>query len=310
MSTRPIDHFAHSHVFLGENHDRNHRRTLTVVGLTLVMMVAEITGGIMYGSMALLADGWHMSTHAAAIGIATFAYSYARKHAHDARFTFGTGKIGELAGFASAIILAMVALFIGYESVVRLYSPVAINFTEATWIAVVGLGVNLVSAWLLFDDHDHDHGHHHEHSHDHDHHHHGDSNLRGAYLHVIADAMTSVLAIFALLAGRYYGWAWLDPAIGIVGAAVILKWSYSLLRTTGSVLADMVPSDSLRKRISERVEVDGDQITDLHVWTLGPGHTGVILSVVSAKPVSPGVYKNRLRDIDGISHITIEVCPV
>jgi cation diffusion facilitator family transporter len=302
--------WRHDHIFLGEAHDRNERRTWFVVALTLAMMVAEIAGGMIFGSMALLADGWHMSTHAAALGIAALAYRYARKHARDPRFTFGTGKLGELAGFASAIILAVVAALIGYESSIRLYTPVTINFSEATLIAFVGLAVNLLSAWLLFDHGDH--GHHHAgvqgHAHDdHDHHHgHGhDGNLRAAYLHVLADAVTSVLAITALVAGRFFGWNWLDPVMGIVGAAIILHWSIGLIRTTSGTLLDAVPDKGMMTEIRTRLESNGDRVSDLHCWKLGPGHTGVIASVVSDAPQPPDVYKARLADLS-LSHITIE----
>ena len=248
----------HDHVFLGENHARNERRTWAVIALTATMMVAEISAGTIYGSMALLADGWHMSTHASALLITALAYRFARKHARNPRFTFGTGKLGDLAAFGSATVLAIVALLIGWESLVRLRSPVPISFDEAILVAVIGLLVNLVSAWLLKDDHSHHHGHSHHHAHDHGHghghidHDHDDgaaatragdrdNNLRAAYLHVLADALTSVLAIAALLAGRSYGWVWLDPVIGIVGALVILSWSWGLLRDSGSVLMDYLP---------------------------------------------------------------------
>lgn len=224
---------SHDHVFLGDNHERNERRTWFVIALTATMMVAEITAGTLFGSMALVADGWHMSTHAAAMLIAALAYLYARKNARNPRFTFGTGKFGDLAAFASAVVLALIAVLIGWESFVRLANPVPISFPQAIAVAVIGLAVNLVCAWLLRDDHSH-HGHHHD-----DHHGHGhDNNLRAAYLHVLADALTSVLAIFALLAGSIYGWLWLDPAMGIVGALVIAKWSWGLIRDAGGVLLD------------------------------------------------------------------------
>jgi cation diffusion facilitator family transporter len=251
MHSHPLHHWQHDHVFLGEHHDRHERRTWLVVGLTAAMMVAEIVAGTIFGSMALVADGWHMSTHAAALAITALAYRFARKHAHDPRFSFGTGKVGELAAFSSAIILALIALLIGYESLVRLMNPVSIQFGEATVVAVIGLAVNLASTWLPAGDHHyghhhHDRGHHrHEHYHDHedqhrhghvhrDHHHHGsDTNIRAAYLHVLANALTSVLAIVALLAGRFYGWNWLDPVMGVVGALVIARWSWGLSRGAG-----------------------------------------------------------------------------
>jgi cation diffusion facilitator family transporter len=274
------------------------------------MMVAEIVGGTLFGSMAVVADGWHMSTHAGALTIAALAYRFARRHARDPRFTFGTGKVGELAAFCSAVILAMIAVAIGYEALSRLFAPVLIHFAEATWLAAVGLGVNLASAWLLFDK-DHHHAHDHEHVHDDDHahhHHHGhDSNIRAAYVHVLADAMTSVLAIIGLLAGRFYGWVFMDPLMALIGVGVILSWSVSLWRTTGTVLLDMVPDRHLAGAIRKRLEIDGDRVSDLHLWRLGPGHAGLIAAVVSDRPQAPTFYKARLAGIAGLSHVTIEV---
>lgn len=308
MHTHSIEPWSHAHVFLGAKHERHERRIWFVVALTAVMMVAEIIGGTIFGSMAVVADGWHMSTHAGALAIAALAYRFARHHARDPRFTFGTGKVGELAAFTSALILAMIALAIGYEAAMRLVEPVAIDFAPATWLAVVGLGVNLASAWLLFDkDHQHAHAHH-DHDDDHDHHHHAhDSNLRAAYVHVLADAMTSVLAIVALLAGRIYGLVWMDPAMALVGVCVILSWSVGLTRTAGTVLLDMVPDRRLAGAIRKRLELDGDRVSDLHLWRLGPGHAGVIASVVSDRPQPPAEYKRRLEGIAGLSHITVEV---
>jgi cation diffusion facilitator family transporter len=269
MHGHTLSAWHHDHVFLGEAHDRNERRTWCVVGLTTGMMAAEIAGGAFYGSMALLADGWHMATHAGALGIAAFAYRYARRHARDPRFAFGTGKLADLAGFASAIVLAMVSLGILYESVMRLFQPAAIHYGEAMAIAVVGLAVNLASAALL--------GHHDHHEHDHDqdhdrHHHRHDHNLRAAYWHVLADALTSVLAIAALGAAWAWGWTWLDPAVGVLGAVVIAQWSWRLIRDSGAALLDAVPDRYLERAIRERLEVGHDRIADLHVWRLGPGH--------------------------------------
>jgi len=306
MHAHSIEKWKHHHAFLGAKHDRHARRTWFVVALTAVMMVAEIVGGTWFGSMALVADGWHMSTHAAALAIAGFAYWFARKHVHDPRFTFGTGKLGELAGFVSAVILVLVALLIGSESVQRIFVPVAISYDEAIAIAVVGLAVNVVSALLLREDH-------HEHQHDDHHHHHAhhDTNLRAAYLHVLADALTSVLAIAALLAARYYGWVWIDPAVGIVGALVIASWSMSLIRSSGMTLLDMVPDASLSSRIKERLEINGDRVSDLHIWRVGPGHSAVVASVVTEEPQDPSIYKVRLRGLPRLSHVTVEVhtCP-
>jgi cation diffusion facilitator family transporter len=274
------------------------------------MMVVEIVGGSIFGSMALLADGWHMSTHAGALAIAAFAYRFARNHARDPRFAFGTGKLGDLAGFTSAIVLALIAMAIGYESVVRLFQPVSIHYDEAIAIAVVGLGVNLVSAWLLGGEHHHEHAHDHdEHNHDHhdhDHHHH-DHNLRAAYWHVLADALTSVLAIVGLLAARFYGWTFLDPLIGVVGAVVIARWSWGLIRDAGAVLLDAAPNRALDEAIRSKLEVDHDRIADLHVWRLGPGHNAAIVSLVADHPEPVEHYKERLEGIAGLSHVTVEV---
>jgi len=310
MHTHSIEPWQHAHVFLGQRHDRHERRTWFVVALTAAMMVAEIIGGTIFGSMAVVADGWHMSTHAGALTIAALAYRFARRHARDARFTFGTGKVGELAAFCSAVILAMIAAAIGYEAIARLFAPVPIHFAEATWLAAVGLGVNLASAWLLFDKdhhHAHDHGHAHDVDHAHHHHHGHDSNIRAAYVHVLADAMTSVLAIIGLLAGRFYGWVFMDPLMALIGVCVILSWSVSLWRTTGTVLLDMVPDRHLAGAIRKRLEVDGDRVSDLHLWRLGPGHSGLIAAVVSDRPQAPTAYKHRLAGIAGLSHVTIEV---
>lgn len=316
MHTHSLDKWTHDHVFLGKQHAANERRTWSVVALTAAMMVAEIIGGTIFGSMALLADGWHMATHAAAIGIAAFAYRFARKHAHDAHFSFGTGKVGDLAAFASAIILGLVALMIAYESVIRLYSPVAIRFSEATIIACIGLAVNLASAWLLFDreqghHHDHSHGDHsHGHHADHDHPaHHSDLNLRAAYLHVLADALTSILAIVALLAGRYFGWIWLDPVIGIVGAIVIAQWSITLIRSSAATLLDTIPDKELENGIRARLETGSDRISDLHLWRVGPGHHAAIISIVADRPQAPAAYKSKLAGLSGLSHVTVEVAP-
>lgn len=309
MHTHNLETWRHEHVFLGPRHDRNERRTWLVVALTALMMVAEIIGGTIFGSMALVADGWHMSTHAGALAIAALAYRFARRHVHDERFAFGTGKFGELAAFSSAMILGMVALLVAYESIVRLFDPVAIRFDQAIAIAVVGLAVNLASAWLLREDHGHVHGQGHgdHQGHEHHHHHHHDHNLRAAYLHVLADALTSVFAVVALLAGRFYGWTWMDPLMGVVGALVIAHWSVGLLRTSGAVLLDGVPDARLPAAIKQRLEVGGDRVADLHLWRLGPGHVGLVASVVSDAPQAPEAYKARLAGLPGLSHVTVEV---
>jgi len=313
MHSHSIEPWQHSHVFLGAKHDRHERRTWLVVTLTAAMMLAEIVGGTLFGSMAVVADGWHMSTHAGALAIAALAYRFARRHARDPRFTFGTGKMGELAAFCSALILAMIAAAVGYGALTRFYAPVPIHFREAIPLAVVGLLINLASAWLLADDEHHHHGHAHDDDDEHAHHHYRahDSNIRAAYVHVLADAFTSVLAIVALACGFFFGWVWLDPLTALIGVAVILSWSFGLIRSAGMVLLDMVPDRHLAGRIRRELEVDGDRVSDLHLWRLGPGHVGVIAAVVSDRPQAPAAYKVRLAGIAGLSHVTIEVhrCP-
>jgi len=400
---------SHSHVFLGEGHEHAERRTWWVIWLCTAMMALEIVGGLMFGSIALVADGLHMSTHAGALLLAALAYRYARRHATDARFTFGTGKLGDLAGFTSAIVLAMIALLIGWEAVSRLLSPVAIAFAEAIPIACLGLAVNIVSAWMLSggEHHHHghgDHGHGHGHGgsgHDHDDAHavdlggaepvrleihedgvpprfrvrtaipaaeltaetvradgsrqvftfvrhdgvldsvdeipephdftvnlrngagsasvrfrehahahdsaHRDNNMRAAVVHVIADAAVSVLVIGGLLLARTFGWLWLDPLAGIIGAFVIASWAYGLVRDTGRILLDMNPDQNLTERLRREIETDGDRLTDLHVWRLGPGHLGAVLSVTTAAGRGPEDYRTRLRHFPSLSHVTVEV---
>ncbi|MCD5974894.1 CDF family Co(II)/Ni(II) efflux transporter DmeF [Pseudomonas quasicaspiana] len=300
--------YAHDHVFLGSSHDENAKRTLWVVALTVVMMVAEIAAGYITGSMALLADGFHMATHAGALGIAAAAYSYAKRHAASTQYSFGTGKVGDLGGFASALILGLVAIGIGVESVVRLFEPTQVAFGTATWIAVVGLIVNIVSALLLSGGHNHHHGHDHGHDHDHTHHAHGqDNNLRSAYVHVLADALTSVLAIAALLAGRYLGWVWLDPVMGIVGALVIARWSWSLIRTTSGVLLDRT-DEHVAQEIRDIIKQSGDtKITDLHVWQVGPEARAAIVSVVGNASVTADMIRERLAPVHEVTHLTVEL---
>jgi cation diffusion facilitator family transporter len=305
---------GHPHVFLGENHERNERRTRFVIALTVAMMVAEIIAGTVFGSMALVADGWHMATHAVAMLIAALAYFYARRNVGNPRFTFGTGKMGDLAGFASAIILALIALLIAWESLLRLRSPVPIYFQEAIAVAFLGLAVNVACAWLLKDDHEHHHHHDHDDDgRDHDDHEHPkiagtDNNLRAAYIHVLADALTSVLAIVALTMGSFYGWIWLDPVMGIVGALVIANWSWGLIRDAGGVLLDYIPgAPKLPNEIRAAVESDADNITDLHVWQLGPGHHGAIIAIASKEPKPPSHYRQKLAHLHKLSHVTIEV---
>jgi cation diffusion facilitator family transporter len=395
----------HSHVFLGEGHERAEKRTWWVISLCAAMMVLEIVGGLLFGSIALVADGLHMTTHAGALLLAALAYSYARRHATDARFTFGTGKLGDLAGFTSAIVLAMIAMLIGWEAIARLLDPVPIKFSEAIPIACLGLVVNIVSALLLSGGHQHDrrhgHGHHHdtddsrrttlagvpltmtihedgvparfriqraipaeelpasefhaetirpdgtrqrfafvnragvlesedeipepheftvtlssgaatasvqfkEHAHGHDSAH-RDNNMRAAVVHVIADAAVSVLVIVGLLFARTFGWVWMDPLVGIVGACVIASWAYGLIRDTGCILMDMNPDPHLTERLRREIETEGDQLTDLHVWRLGPGHLAAVMSVRTDHPRDPHDYHRRLRHFAALSHVTIEV---
>lgn len=336
-------HTAHAH---GET------RTRWVIALTAIMMVAEIAGGLAFGSMALLADGWHMGTHVAALGITLFAYAYARKHARDPHYSFGTGKVGVLGGFASAVVLGVVALLMAVESFDRLLNPVGIRFNEAIAVAVIGLVVNLVSALLLKDHHHHHHGHHHDapgepahaeahhhdephhHHHHHDHaHHHADDqgphhahhhahepaadhhhpprhdhNLRAAYLHVLADALTSVLAIAALVAGKFFNWIWADAVMGIVGAVVITRWAWGLMRDTSRILLDSQPNLALAGSVRARLEAEEDvRVADLHLWPLGENHQALIVSVVTHHPRPAEHYKARLRGLPGLDHVTVEV---
>jgi cation diffusion facilitator family transporter len=313
----------HSHVFLGKEHEHSERRTWAVIWLCAAMMIAEIIGGLMFGSIALVADGLHMSTHAGALLLAALAYSYARRHAHNPDFTFGTGKLGDLAGFTSAIILAMIALLVGYESVSRILEPVPIHFAEAIPIACLGLAVNLASAWLLGGGghhHGHDHGLGHDHGHphqDHDASHDGhehahrstarDHNMRAALVHVVADAAVSVLVIVGLLLARGFGWLWMDPLAGIIGAVVIASWSYSLIRDTGAILLDMNPDKAMCERLRAEVEGGGDKLTDLHLWRLGPGHLGAIVSIATSQSRGCEYYRTRLARFKSLSHLTIEV---
>ena len=409
----------HEHVFLGKDHDKAERRTWAVIVLCSIMMIAEIIGGALFGSLALIADGLHMSTHAGALLLAALAYTYARKYANDRNFTFGTGKFGDLAGYSSAIILAMIALLIGYEAVSRLLNPVPISFNEAIPIAVLGLAVNVVSAWLLSGGHHHGHGHDHSHGHGHGHghdeeprrialgrgtleievfednvpprfrvrtdtsilpaasdvtietirpdgrrqlftfearegylesrdeipephafvarirlmqeaqeferelefeehdhgdgahhrdnKHHRDNNMRAAVIHVIADAAVSVLVIVGLLLARTFGWLWMDPLAGFIGALVIANWSVGLLRDTGGILLDRTPDPRMAEKVRKAIENEGDRVTDLHLWRLGPGHLGAIVSVATTKPHEATHYRQRLAGFADLSHVTVEV---
>jgi cation diffusion facilitator family transporter len=319
-SPGPHARFEHDHSFLGEDHARNARRTMLVMVITALTMVVEIAAGWAFGSMALLADGFHMATHAGAIGVAAAAYRIASARSRDPRLAMGAGKIGDLAGFANAIVLGVIALLIAWESASRLYAPLPVAYAEASVVAVLGLVVNVVCAVLL-GGHGHDHGDGHAHrrqDHDLHHHDHGpatghahDHNLRGAYLHVIADALTSVLAIAALVAGWTLGWSWIDPAVGVLGAVMIASWSVTLARDTARTLIDAPPDAALETSIRERLETGDVRVCDLHLWRLGPGHLGAIVSLVTHEPAEPETYKRRLDGLDALSHVTIEVnrCP-
>ncbi|MBU1404963.1 MAG: CDF family Co(II)/Ni(II) efflux transporter DmeF [Proteobacteria bacterium] len=302
MHTHSLDTWQHPHDFTVIQ-EHGEKRTLQVLAITAVTMLFEIAAGMAYGSMALLADGWHMGTHVAAFMITIFAYRFAQKHANNKAFAFGTGKVSVLGGFASAIALIVVALVMLVESGQRIFSPQPIHFNEAIGVAALGLLVNIACAFLLQDHHDHDHGHDKE-----DHHHHHDHNLKAAYLHVMADALTSVLAIGALISGKYFGWHWLDPLMGIVGALVISRWAYSLVRETGGILLDGSINAATLGAIKEKIEGALDnRIADMHVWKVGPAHYAAILSIVTHYPQKIGYYKELLRDFPNLAHLTVEI---
>jgi len=279
------------------------RRTRVVIALTATMMIVEIAAGFAYNSMALLADGWHMSTHVTAFLITAIAYYFGRRHAVDIHYSFGTGKMGVLGGFTSAVILFMVAFFMAGESIYRIITPAPIHFDEATAVAVIGLAVNLISALIFKDSH-----HHAEHGAEHGQHHH-DLNMRAAYLHVLADAFTSVTAIVALLCGKFFGWSWLDPVMGLVGAVVISIWAYGLLRDTSGILLDRTPESSdLPHEIRSAVESDGDSlVTDLHIWQIAAGKFAAIVSIVGHDPKSSDAYRALFREHEELAHVTVEV---
>lgn len=300
-----LKHWQHSHAFGQDRQRPGERRTLLVIAITATMMVVEITTGILFGSMALLADGLHMASHAAALAISAFAYVYARRHAHDPAFSFGTGKVNALGGFTSAVLLAVFALMMIWESVSRFIEPVTIAFDQAILVAFVGLLVNGASVLIL--------GHSHEPAGEpnHEHHHEHDQNLRAAYFHVLADSLTSLLAIVALLIAKYAGLLWMDPLMGIVGAVLVSRWSWGLLRNTSAVLLDKQGPAPLQEAIKQPLIDRGDQVTDLHLWSIGPGLYGVIVTVVSDEPQPPEFYKQLLPDELGLVHITVEThrCP-
>lgn len=317
MNGQVTDKWSHDHTFGQDRRRPGEQRTLLVILITATMMVVEIVCGIMFGSMALLADGLHMASHAVALAVAYFAYVFARRYARDERFSFGTGKVNSLAGFTGAVLLAVFAVMMAWESIDRLVHPVVIRFNQAIVVAIVGLVVNAVCAVILgghghsgdtHDHHEHDdgddgHSHHHHH-----HHHHEDHNLRSAYLHVLADALTSVLAIFALLGGKYLGLAWMDPVMGIIGSVLVANWSIGLARTTSRVLLDRRAPARIRDSVRDAIEVDDStQVSDLHIWSIGPGLFAAVIAVVAKSPKSPEEYKARLPSQLGLVHVTVEV---
>jgi cation diffusion facilitator family transporter len=310
---------GHSHLFLDSAHERSERNVWAVIALCAAMMVAEIVGGLMFGSIALVADGFHMSTHAGALLLAALAYTLARRRADDPRFTFGPGKFGDLAGFTSAVILALIAALIAYESIGRLVAPTPIAFAQAIPIAFLGLGVNALSAWLLSRG-----GHEHRRAHEHRHEEsrradvgepvhaksdpvHRDNNLRAALIHVMADAAVSIFVIVGLLLARGFGWLWMDPVAGLIGAGVIASWSAGLIRDTGAVLLDMNPDLQLTEELRRAIERDGDCLADLHLWRLGPGHLGAILSIETASEREASHYREEAMRVRRFSHLTIEI---
>ncbi|MEZ8293928.1 CDF family Co(II)/Ni(II) efflux transporter DmeF [Vibrio splendidus] len=303
----------HQHNFSSHN-SQGEKRTFYVLLLTVITMIVEIVAGTIYGSMALLADGWHMGTHAAAFGITLFAYRYAKKHAESERFSFGTGKVSVLGGYTSAIALGIVALLMLVESVHRLFNPQAIQFNEAIIVACIGLTVNVVSMFLL-GDHHHDHGHEHGHSHSHDHdsdhghkhgEHHHDHNLRAAYMHVLADTLTSLLAIVALLFGKFYGWNWLDAAMGMVGAFVIAKWTMNLMKQTSPILLDENIEQDYRDSVTETL-MPYASVTDFHMWKVSGHHYSAAITLESNSDKTFSEYKQMLAKFDKINHLTLEV---
>ncbi len=303
MHTYSLDTWQHEHAFGQDQIKTGERRTLLVIAITATMMVVEIYAGIASGSMALLADGLHMGSHATALGITAFAYLYARRHARDRSFTCGTGKVNALAGFSSAMILAIFALTMAWESIDRFFNPIGILFNSAIGVAVVGLAVNALSMWILG-----------VHDDDEESHRWGrlpdraDHNLKSAYLHVLADALTSVLAIFALLAGKFLGLLWVDALMGVIGALLVCRWSWGLLKDTSNVLLDKQVSPRLEEAVRGAIEQkDGNRIADLHLWSIGPNIHMATISLVTHKPEPPEYYKSLLPDSIGLVHTTVEV---
>ena len=304
-----VQPWQHSHTFGQDLKRPGERRTLIVIAVTGTMMVVEIIAGVLTGSMALLADGLHMASHAGALSLNAFAYVYARRHAYDEEFSFGAGKVNALGGFTGAVLLALFALLMAWESVSRLLHPVPIIVDQAILVAVLGLAVNGASVFILrvddYQDHHNPDGSHHAHHHDH--------NLKAAYLHVLADALTSLLAIVALLCAKYLGSAWMDPVVGIIGAILVSSWSFGLLRTTSGILLDKQGPESIRDRIRNSIETDEDsKVTDLHLWSIGPNIYSVVIAIVAHEPATPVQYKERIPKNLGLGHIAIEVhaCPL
>jgi cation diffusion facilitator family transporter len=302
--THELNLWQHTHDFGTEAEHRAERRTRWVVGLTFATMLVELAAGWLTGSMALMADAWHMASHVGALGLAVFAYGFARRHAGNARFSFGTGKVTALGGYTSALLLVGAAFWMAFESVGRLYHPVPIHYAGAMAVGVLGLAVNLISAWLL--DHDHDD---HHHGHDHDHSHEPvDHNLRAAYLHVLTDAMTSMLAIVALGGGMLYGWNFLDPAMGLIGSAVVARWAWGLARDSAWVLLDAEDHSTVAAEVRRLIEAQPDhQVADLHLWRIGPASRACILSLVTHSPQPSEYYRQLLARIPGIDHLTVEI---
>ncbi|WJG28036.1 CDF family Co(II)/Ni(II) efflux transporter DmeF [Vibrio furnissii] len=296
-------HCPHTHTFSYAN-EKGEKRTLYVLLLTLITMAAEISAGSIYGSMALLADGWHMGTHAAAFCITLFTFRYARKHQDSRQYTFGTGKVGVLGGYTSAIGLGLVALFMFGESLHRLFNPLSIQFNEAIVVAVIGLLVNVASMFLLHDHHDH-HDHHHQHDHDHEHVH--DHNLTAAYMHVLADALTSLLAIAALIVGKYLGWVWLDPIMGIVGALVITKWAVGLMKQTAPILLDAHIERNYEQKLLTKLAQSGGEVMDIHMWKVSSSHYAATIRLNSEANKDAAYFRQQLAEFDKLHHLTLEV---
>ena len=293
----PMDEFRGDRVYLGADHARNERRTWIVAAICAATLVAQVAGGLVFRSMALTASGLHMGAHLAALLVAALAYALARRYARDPRFAFGTGKLGYLAGFANAVVLAITALLIGGESVARLITPEAVDYDSALPLAGAGLAVTLLCVWLLRPAKPAQHGHDR----------HGDLNLAAAHLHLTADALVSILAIAGLVAGERLGWAWADPAAGIVGAGLVAQFAWTLLARAGPALLDVNPSPELTAEIRARLEAEGERVIDLHLWRLGPGHHAAVAVIAAEAPQPAQAYRARLSGLMDLSHVTLEI---